>query len=137
MTTATHDFAGDCGSADRVAIAAVLERYDAGLRRADVGILRSVFHETAHMYGRVGRADVCVPIEQFFNNVATTDPIWNQEGRHKSVICHLIVAGDIATAHVREEQYLGRDFDDLFTLFRIRGEWKIVCKAFRRIREPG
>jgi hypothetical protein len=50
--------------------------------------------------------------------------------KYTAAITSIQVVGDAAVAVLAEEDYIGCDFVDFFSLARIAGEWKIVNKTY-------
>src|SRR5687767_1542513 len=113
---------------DYEAIARVVQLYIDGAA-GDVGKLEEAFHPDARMFGHIGEMATYVPIGEFFKIVA------NSAGHlagpnYRARITSIDVVGDAAVAALEEQDYLGCDFVDFFSLARIDGTWKIVCKTY-------
>lgn len=113
---------------DLEAVAAVVGMYVDGAS-GDVATLERAFHPQARMFGRFGATLHDIPITEFFALVAQV------AGKacgpaYRAKVVSIDVHNDIATAVLAEEDYLGADFIDVFSLQRIDGSWKIVNKAY-------
>ena len=95
----------------------------------DVGKLEEAFHADARMFGHIGDLATYVPIGEFFKIVANSPgPLAGPTYRAK--VRSIDVAGDAAVAVLVEQDYMGCDFVDFFSLARIDGAWKIVNKTY-------
>jgi Putative lumazine-binding len=112
---------------DLDAITAVVQMYVDGAAKADVGRLKEVFHESARMFGNEGDESEDMPISEFFEEVATTPA---PGPGFRSRIMSIDVVEDAAVAVLAEDDYLGVDYVNFFSLIKIDGTWKIVTKLF-------
>ena len=116
-------------SADRDAIAQVVQLYIDGSRTGDAGKLKEAFHEDARMFGHVDGNRFDIPIQQYFE-IAASAPM-DVVGTYKADITSIEQVGDAAVATLAEEGCWGAvSFVDYFSLARIDGSWKIVNKTF-------
>ncbi len=109
------------------AVAAVVQMYVDGAAKADVGLLKEAFHESARMFGNEGDERSDIPIGEFFEYVATM-PIPGPGFRYR--IVSIDVVEDAAVAVLAEDDYHGMDYVDYFSLIKVDGAWKIVNKLF-------
>jgi Putative lumazine-binding len=109
------------------AITAVVQMYIDGVAKADVGRLKEVFHESARMFGNEDDESEDMPISEFFAEVATT-PVPGLGFRSR--IMSVDVVEDAAVAVLAEDDYLGVDYVNFFSLIKRDGTWKIVTKLF-------
>jgi hypothetical protein len=98
----------------------------------DVGKLEEAFHPDARMFGHVDDLQTNVPIGEFFKIVA------NSQGHlagpnYRARITQIQSCGDAAIAVLAEEDYMGCDFVDMFSLARIDGRWQIVNKTYAHV----
>jgi Putative lumazine-binding len=113
---------------DLEAITKVIQLYIDG-SAGDVAKLKQAFHAEARMYGHIGEVQHAIPISGFIDMVA------NAKGsmagaRYRAKIVSVDVVGDAGMAVLAEEDYLGCDFVDYFSMARIDGQWKIVNKTY-------
>jgi hypothetical protein len=94
----------------------------------DVAKLEEAFHPNAWMFGHVGEMNTYFPIEEFFKMVTNMPGLAGPAYRAR--VTSIDVAGDAAVATLAEEDYMGCDFVDYFSLARIDGVWKIVNKTY-------
>jgi hypothetical protein len=69
-----------------------------------------------------------IPIQDFFKFIGDTPGLAGPGYRAR--ITSIDVIGDAAVATLAEEDYMGCDFTDYFSLARIDGAWKIVNKTY-------
>lgn len=112
---------------DLEAIERVVQLYIDGAN-GDVPKLEAAFHADAQMFGHIGPMDTYFPIGDFFKLVADNPGLAGPNYRAK--ITSINVAGDAAVAVLAEEDYMGCDFVDYFSLARIDDRWQIVNKTY-------
>jgi hypothetical protein len=116
-------------TADRDAIAQVVQLYIDGSADGDAGKLKEAFHDDARMFGHVDGHRFDVPIQQFFEFAASAP--MNVAGNYKANITSIEQVGDAAVATLAEEGCWGQvSFVDFFSLARFDSAWKIVNKTF-------
>ena len=114
--------------ADYDAICRVLGLCTEGEAKGDVAKLQEAFHADARMFGSLAGTRYDVPIEELF---ALAESAPADTGNYRSRVLSVHQTGDAAVAVVAEEGYWGSvSFIDYFSLARIDGGWKIVCKLF-------
>jgi hypothetical protein len=94
----------------------------------DVAKLEEAFHPNAWMFGHVGEMNTYFPIGEFFKMVTDMPGLAGPDYRAR--VTSVDVVGDAAVATLAEEDYMGCDFVDYFSLARIDGVWKIVNKTY-------
>lgn len=112
-------------------VATVIETYVKGAATADPDLVKSTCHESASFRGFLGEQFTVTSPDEYATTVVATAPAPGDEYKHQ--IHSVTVVGNIATAILDEQGYLGFDFRDYFGLARIEGEWKIVSKVFTTI----
>ena len=113
---------------DYDAIRRVLQLCTDGEAKGDVAKLQEAFHADARMFGSLAGTRYDVPIAELF---ALAESAPADTGNYRSRVLSVQQAGDAAVAVVAEEGYWGTvSFVDYFSLARIDGAWKIVCKLF-------
>jgi Putative lumazine-binding len=116
------------------AVHAVIGAYITGAKSGDLAVLAEAFHSSAWMYGFFGGAATNVPIADFFT-IVTSNPSPSTSGEeYRAVVSSVSVTGTAASAIVQEENYLGCDFVDHFSLLRTDGKWQIVAKTYHQVR---
>jgi len=113
---------------DHDAITRLVQLYIDGAG-GDVAKLRTAFHADARMFGHIGKLEHAIPIGGFFDMVAGAKGSLAGPN-YQARIVSIHVTGDAAVAVLAEQDYLGCDFVDYFSVARIGGEWKIVNKTY-------
>jgi hypothetical protein len=113
---------------DLEAITKLLQLYIDG-SAGDVAKLKQAFHAEARMYGHIGEVQHAIPISGFIDMVAGAKGSL-AGARYRAKIVSIDVVGDAGMAVLAEEDYLGCDFVDFFSMARIGGQWKIVNKTY-------
>ncbi len=112
------------------AVRAVLNDYIEG-SKGNADLLRSIFHPDAGMNGYFsGHLAIGSP-EPFFQEVAKIDAS-APSGNGRTEIESIEVIGNVATATLVEEDFLGSGFVDFFHLIRVDGDWKIISKTYHQ-----
>ena len=109
------------------AVAAAVQLYIDGAREGDVGKLKEAFHDDALMFGAIAGHRYDVPVAQFFELVSSAPA---PGAAYKAQIVSIDVVDDAAVAKLAEDNYIGMDFVDFFSLSKSDGHWKIVNKTF-------
>ena len=109
------------------AVAATVQLYIDGARNAEVGKLKEAFHENALMFGAIAGHRYDVPVGTFFDLVVSSPAPGDAYNAH---IVSIDIVGDAAVATLAEDNYMGMDFVDIFSLSKIESRWKIVNKTF-------
>ena len=95
----------------------------------DAAKLREAFHPQAMMFGHINGRDMTTPIEGFIKRVeGAKGPLAGPNYRAR--VINIDLAGDAGVATLAEEDYLGCNFVDWFSVARIDEHWKIVNKTF-------
>ena len=113
-------------TADRQAIAAVLEQYRAGGESGRNEDLRPIFHADATIHGYVGPDYFGGPIQNFYEWHEASGPATGLT----MTITDIDIEGTIATARVELANWNGHNFTDMFTLLKTDGTWLIISKVF-------
>ncbi len=107
------------------AVKAVIEAYVAACQAADVKRLQAVFHPGANMMGYMQGRFLTGGPKPFFDSVTSSTPC-----TYDYKISEISVAGDVGSARLDEEGYMGSNFTDYFQLARTEDGWQIVSKVF-------
>ncbi len=109
-------------------IMAVLYNYVSGLHTGNVETLEKSFHTEAIMYGYWENFLVDGSINNLYESVT-------KHGQAPHITAHIDIlykAKDIALARiVYERNAAEKNGEDLHSLIRINGEWKIISKLFQ------
>jgi hypothetical protein len=112
---------------DLEAVAALVQMYIDGAARADVELLREAFLESARMYGYEKDVHFDVPIQDFFEEVASL-PVPGPGFR--SHVVSMNIVGDAGVAVLAEDDYQGMNYVNFFSLVKLEGRWRIANKTF-------
>jgi Putative lumazine-binding len=112
---------------DLEAVAALVQMYVDGAARADVELLREAFLESARMYGYEKDVHLDVPIQDFFDEVASL-PVPGPGFR--SHVVSMNIVGDAGVAVLAEDDYQGMNYVNFFSLVKLEGRWRIANKTF-------
>jgi hypothetical protein len=108
------------------AIERVIQHYLDGARSGKGDDMKPAFHADATIFGYVGPDLFAGPIQGMFEwhdqNGAATDL--------ESTIASIDITGSIAIVRLELDNWTGHRFTDMFTLLKVDGEWKIMCKVF-------
>lgn len=94
----------------------------------DVDKLEEAFHPDARMFGHIGPMETYVAIQDFFTLVADSPGMAGPNYRAR--VTSIDVVGDAAIAVLAEEDFMGCEFVNYFSLARIAGRWQIVNKTY-------
>lgn len=120
-------------SSDMWEIEALMQRYFDGLYAADSDVLRGVFHpELAYVNATRGNHEF-MGLEAYMTRVDGRQPPSERgDPRHDVIDRVSIKGGEIAIVEVRMTM-MGRDYQDLLTLIRGEGGWKVLTKVFTHV----
>jgi hypothetical protein len=104
--------------------------YIEGLREGSVETLKQAFYTEATMCGYLGETMMIVPIQGFYDFVASHDAPAKTGEPFEASVAAIEVAGSVASARITEKSYQGLDFTTFFHLLKIDGKWWIVGKVF-------
>lgn len=112
-------------------IEALLRRYFDAVGGADIGTLKTIFHEKASMNGYLG-ADAVIGTPEIFYADLSSKPSMKEQGIDcRMVIRSIQVCGNIAQASIFVDNFFGAfQIEDYFHLLKVDGEWRILCKTF-------
>ena len=88
--------------------------------------MKPAFHADATIFGYVGPELFAGPIQGMFEWHDQNGPATDLE----STIASIDITGSIATVRLELDNWTGHRFTDMFTLLKVDGEWKIMCKVF-------
>lgn len=95
----------------------------------DVAKLKEAFHPEARMFGHIGAMTHAIPISQFFELVASVaGKACGQNYQARILSIH--VEADAGMAVLIEQDYLGADFIDYFSVAKLENRWWIVNKTY-------
>jgi hypothetical protein len=117
-------------TSNTTAVAAVLESYIDACRRGDVDLLKEIFHPDAAMNGYLAGSLLVGGPGPFFDAVAGNPAPATTGAAYSAAVENVTVDGRQATGTIREEGFLGMNFNNYFQLLEIDGNWKIVAKLF-------
>ena len=108
------------------AIAKVVQHYIDGAKSGRGDDMKLAFHSDATIFGYVGTDLFAGPIQQLFAWNDNNGPAAGLQAR----IASIDVIGTVATMRLELDNWTGHRYTDLFTLFKVDGEWKIMSKVF-------
>ena len=112
-------------------IETLLGDYFAAVSAADIGTLKTIFHENASMYGSLGNDAVIGTPEIFFSDLAGKPSMKSQGVDCRMVIKNISVCGRTAQASIFVDNFFGAfQIKDFFHLLKLDGKWRILCKTF-------
>lgn len=109
----------------------VLEDYFAAVERADIDALKTIFHESASMYGYLGKDAVIGTPQIFYDDIGSKPSMKESSIKCTYVIKSIDVVGEIAQACIVVDNFYGAAcVEDKFQLMKIEGKWYIMSKLF-------
>lgn len=116
------------------AVRAVLDSYAEAVHRADVELLKSMFHPAAVMNGYLGDNLLVGSPEPFLSDIGGHPSMADNGAPFKTEWTAVHVSGRTATATLEESGFFGSGhFVNYFHLLLDSGEWKIVSKTFESL----
>ncbi|MGI9229350.1 MAG: nuclear transport factor 2 family protein [Gammaproteobacteria bacterium] len=109
------------------AVTQVVEEYVAACQAGSVERLQAVFHPNALLSGYMQGAWLMGDLQPFFD-IVSNSPAPSADYSYQ--ISEVTVAGEVASARLDEENYLGMSFTDFFHLAKVDDRWQIISKAF-------
>ena len=119
---------------EAAAVAAVVNTYVDAARKGDSDLMASIFHPSAHMYGRAGETFFANPIAGFIRHVGKSPSPDASGDAYGAEIRQVTVTGDVAVVTLAEAAYQGHDYLDHFVLLKTPQGWQIVTKGFAVVR---
>lgn len=113
---------------DQADARAVIDEYVAASAARDVDRLKSIFHPQALMSGYLGDQSLIGSPQPFFDAVQHAPP--GAKNGYRAEITQIEVTGRVASATLKEQNFLGMNFTDYFHLAKLGGRWTIVSKTF-------
>lgn len=121
-------------TSEQAAVRAVMERYADAVYRADVAVLRELFHPAAAMCGYLGDKLLTGSPEPFFLDLAGRPSMQADDAPYRWQIHDLHASSLTASLRLEETGFFGSfSFVNYFHLLKIDGEWKIVSKLFQSL----
>ncbi|MCF8094392.1 MAG: nuclear transport factor 2 family protein [Desulfobacteraceae bacterium] len=116
-------------------VKSVINKYIDGSFKADVGLLKSVFHENAKMSGYLGDRLLIGGPEPFFEDLESRPSMFEKNDPYKAYIININITGSIASVILYETGFFGNaGIEDHFHLIRDKeGAWKIIAKTFTTV----
>ncbi len=114
------------------AVKEVVNRYIEGSYKADIPLLKRVFHEDARMAGYLGKDLLFGGPEPFFDNLQSRPSMYENGDPYRAEIVHIQVTQRIANVILYEKGFFGSaEFENHFHLIKDGSEeWKIISKTF-------
>ena len=113
------------------AVKNLIARYMDAVYRADVPMLKTIFHEKAAMNGYLGDLLLVGTPEPFFADLSSKPSMADSKDDCRYVVQSLSVTGNIAHVNILVDGFYGTGtIQDCFHLICENNQWKIVCKTF-------
>ncbi|MBV9015476.1 MAG: nuclear transport factor 2 family protein [Alphaproteobacteria bacterium] len=112
--------------AEQTAISATLERYIAGARTGDAGLMRLAFAANARISGTYGGKPVERTVEEFCSVVENGGPA---EGLEAQIVA-IEYSGNAGMARLEARNWRGTRYTDFFVLSKQGDSWGISSKVF-------
>ena len=113
-------------SNDSDAIAKTFQIYVDGAKSGRSVDLMPAFHKDATIFGYIGPDLFAGPVQGFYEWHDGNGPAAGLVPKTVSID----IADTIATVRMELDNWTGHRFTDMFTLLKVDGEWKIMCKVF-------
>lgn len=114
------------------AIRAVIQSYFEGLYQGDVSRLKTIFSETAHLYGDIKGAEYVKSLAEYLKGVEERKSPQQLGEDFQMNILSIEVMGNIAIAKLHVPM-LGFNYYDYLSLCQVNKAWKIVNKIFTHV----
>jgi len=120
------------------AITRTMHCYIAGARAGDSDLMRSAFHPSATISGFCQGVEYTGSIQHVFEWIDQNGPAPNIEPR----FARIEVIGTVAVVHLEVQHWSGKlagangNASDVFSLLKLKGEWKITHKLFHWLDQP-
>jgi hypothetical protein len=112
----------------------VIGNYRNGTYRADVSLLRGVFHEKAAMNGYLGSEPLVSDPEPFIADIGGAPSMESAGDPYRAEVEFCRIEGNVASVILSETGFRGSaSLVDFFHLIRIDGQWKIIAKLFTTV----
>lgn len=109
---------------------AVIERYYQGTYRADLDLLKDVFHEQAGMAGFLNGQYIMGTPEPFFDDIKAHQPMSQSGDPYHLDVKVALITGRIASVVVVESGFFGQGVIETHFHLVKEQSWKIVSKVF-------
>lgn len=115
---------------DTAAITELLQKYYDALVRCDAALLAEVFHPEAHYFTASDGKLLHLDMPTYFPIVAgRTSPASTGEAC-RYTIDSIEFAGPVTALARMRSTMMHKHFDDLLSLVRLDGQWRIIAKVF-------
>jgi hypothetical protein len=113
------------------AVKDLIQRYIDGTYRADVEMLKGVFHEKAVMNGYLGPNLLIGDPSPFIEDMAGSPSMESNNDPYETDLRIYAIEGDVATVALYVTSFRGGGaIVDFFHCIKTEGEWKIISKLF-------
>ncbi|MEM7060364.1 MAG: nuclear transport factor 2 family protein [Pseudomonadota bacterium] len=122
---------------DQLEINALMTRYFDGLYQSDSAVLRTVFHpELVYVNATVGNHEF-LGLDAYMKRIDARTPPASRNDPRAEVIEKITLKGsEIGVVEARMTM-LGRDYQDLLTIFRAADGWRVLTKVFTHVEKEG
>jgi len=113
------------------AVREVIKRYISGTFRADISMLKGVFHEKAVMNGFLGDMLILADPTPFLDDMASAPSMESNNDPFRAEITSLSIEGNVAAVTLSETGFRGSaNLVNYFHLIKTDGKWEIISKLF-------
>lgn len=118
------------------AVKETINKYIDGSFKANVDLLKSLFHEDARMAGYLGDRLLVGGPEPFFEDLKSRPSMYEKNEPYSAEIIYINITGAIANVILYEAGFFGEAcIENHFHLIKDKsGEWKIIAKTFTTVR---
>lgn len=119
---------------ETTAIMQVIKNYKDGTYKADISMLKSVFHEKAVMNGYLGPNVLIGDPSGFIADIGGSPSMESSKDPYQAEVESIHIEGNVASVALSETGFRGKGvLVDFFHLIKINGEWKIISKLFTTV----
>lgn len=116
------------------AVKKVMQNYIDGTYKADIEMLKGVFHENAVMNGYLGPHLLLGDPTPFIEDIGSAPSMESNGDPFQAEIESIHIEGDVASVVLSESGFRGEaSLVDFFHLIKIDGKWYIISKAFTTV----
>ncbi|MDR1158419.1 MAG: nuclear transport factor 2 family protein [Oscillospiraceae bacterium] len=116
------------------AILQVIQNYKEGTYRADVDLLKDVFHEKAVMNGYLGPNVLLADPSGFIADIGGLPSMASNKDPYQAEVEHIHIEGGVASVTLSETGFRSEGrLVDFFHLIKTDGRWRIISKLFATV----
>jgi hypothetical protein len=119
---------------ETTAIRKIISDYKEGAYKADVSLLKSVFHEKAVMNGFLGPEPLIGDPSGFIADIGGAPSMESRNDPYQAEIESIRIEGNVASVILSETGFRGSGvLVDFFHLIKTGGKWRIISKLFTTV----